>query len=379
MNKSARLFRLCGLIGAIALVSAGAGGCPDTLSPCDVAGVICTVAGTGQSLFDGDGKPATETSLYHPIDIAFDRDGRPLILDFNNLRVRRIKEDNTIETYMGMAFEDAPIDGALASETPLHHASDIEYDAQGRLYVAGDHVSVIFRVNLDDRVQIVAGSTEFGNDGDGGPALEARMTAPFGVLPDDKGGFFVADAGAHVVRYIDADGIIGTAAGDGTPGYSGDGGPATDAQLNGPTRMDIGADGLLYICDTENHAFRRLEADGTISPFAGDGEQGYSGDGGQALDARLNRPYDVEFGPDGALYIADSGNNVIRRVDADGIITTFVGSGTPGFSGDEGDARACALDAPSSVIFAADGAMWISDTSNHRVRRVAEALSLLEP
>ncbi len=376
MHPRGRFVARCGLISASALASAAAGGCPGGLSQCETPGVICTVAGTGQSLFDGDGKPATETSFYHPLDVEFDVEGRPLILDFNNLRVRRINADNTIQTYMGMDFEAAPIEGAPASETPLHHASDIEYDAEGRLYVAGDHVSVVFRVNLDDRVQTVAGNSEFGYTGDDGPALEASMTAPFGVLPDADGGFYVSDNGVHVIRYVDAAGIITTVAGNGAPGYSGDGGPATEAQLHGPTRMAFDGEGRLHICDTDNHCIRRLEADGAISTVAGDGTLGYSGDGGPADAAQLNSPFDIKFDPTGeGLYIADSGNHVVRRVGADGIIATVVGMGVAGFAGDGADSSACELDHPSGLKFAADGSLWIADTFNHRVRRVAGFLA----
>ncbi len=152
---------------------------PPMTDPCEVPGTICTVAGTGFSLFDGDGKAALETSFYFPLDVCFDQLGRPLILDWNNLRIRRINDDGTIETFMGQDFEGAPSDGALAVETPLHHASDIETAVSGSLYVAGDHVPVVFRVDTDNRVFTVAGTTEFGNDGDGGPAVEARLTTPF--------------------------------------------------------------------------------------------------------------------------------------------------------------------------------------------------------
>jgi len=329
------------------------------------------VAGTGLSLFDGDGEAALDTSFYYPLDIEFDRTGRTLILDFNNLRVRRINDDGTIETYMGLGFEDVPVEGALAWETPLHHASDIETDGGGRLYVAGDHVPVVFLVDLDDRVRVVAGNGEFGNDGDGGSALDARMVAPWGVLPDDRWGFYIGDKEAHVVRYVDADGTIHTVAGNAARGYSGDGGPGIEAQLNSPTRMALDRQGRLYVCDTDNNAVRRVNTDGTIQAFAGTGTLGYSGDGGPAVEAELDTPYDVRFGPDGALYVADTGNNVIRRIGADGIIETVVGTGASGFEGDRGMASECLLNRPTGINFAADGSLWIADAYNHRVRRVA--------
>lgn len=348
---------------------------PDPDSACDEPGVICTVAGTGQSAFAGDGRSALDTSFYFPLDVAFNADGRALILDYNNLRLRRINEDGTIQTIMGLDFEDAPVEGALAVETPLHHASDVELDGVGNIYVAGNHAPVVFRVGLDERVSLIAGTGEAGNDGDGGPARAARLTTPFGVVPTTDGGFYVADVDAHVVRLVDSDGVISTVAGDGTAGYSGDGGPGTLAQLKQPTRLRLDDQGALYIADTGNHVIRRLDTDGVITTFAGTREAGYSGDDGPAIEARLQSPYDLRFAPDGSLYVADADNDVIRRIDADGVVTTVVGTGVAGFSGDEGSAAACQLNRPSGINFDADGSLWIADTYNHRVRRVSHFLN----
>ncbi len=341
-----------------------------TGDPCLVTGVICTVAGMGMSVFDGDGRDALDTSFYYPLDIEFDALGRPLILDWNNWRVRRLNDNGTIETVIGVDYEDVPMPGAFANQTPLHHASDIEMDNQGRLYLAGNHAPVVFYVGTDNRVQLAAGGDTVGYSGDGGPALEAELTAPFGVTPTPDGGFYFSDLEAHVVRYVDPAGIIRTVVGTGNRGYSGDGGPGTDALLNGPTRLRLDGDGNLYICDTDNHAIRRLAPDGTITTFAGTGVLGYTGDGGPASSAQLHTPYDARFSPSGDLYVADTGNNVIRRIAPDGTITTVIGTGQAGFAGDEDDARDCQLDRPSSVIFDGDGSMWISDTFNQRVRRV---------
>jgi len=349
-----------------------------TLSPtppaaCDVPGTICTMAGTGLSLFDGDGRPALETSFYYPLDIVFDARGRPLILDWNNLRLRRLNDDQTIETVMGSDVEDFPVDGGLAKDTPLHHPTDFERDAAGNLYVAGNHVPVVFRVDSSDRVFTLAGTTEFGNDGDGGPARQARLTEPYGVAPDAAGGFYLSDSTANVVRYVDAEGIIRTVAGTGARGYGGDGGPATGALLDSPTRLQVDVDGDLYFCDTDNHAIRRLR-DGTITTIAGTGVPGYDGDGGPAQQARFNAPYDLRFSPEGDLYVADTGNNVVRRIDGEGRVTTVVGTGARGFAGDEGDAVGAELNRPSAINFSADGSLWIADTFNLRVRRVKDFL-----
>lgn len=347
-----------------------------TQAACSNAGVICTVAGTGRSQFDGDGKPALQTSFYYPFEIAFDTSDRALILDFNNLRVRRLNTDGTIQTIMGKDFEAAPVDGALAVDTPLHHASDIETDAAGTLYVAGDHVPYVFRVGTDNRVLILAGNGTPGNSGNGGQAVAAELTTPFGVAPTGDGGLYTVDVDAQVIRYVAPDGIISAVAGTGNRGYTGDTGAATAAQLNSPTRARLDDTGNLYFCDTNNHVIRRIDKHGVITTIAGTGAVGYSGDNGPATAAQFHTPYDLRFAPNGDLYVADTGNSLIRRIDRNGMVTTVVGIGISGFSGDGNDARNCKLNRPSGLNFDSDGSLWISDTFNGRVRRVAGLLSL---
>jgi hypothetical protein len=349
---------------------------PVVVDECDQSGVICTVAGTGRAQFDGDGKAALETSFYFPIDIDFDADNRPVILDWNNFRIRRINDDGSIETIVGNGTEAAPIDGALARDTSLHHASDIAITSAGEMYVAGDHAPFVFRVGTDGLVFIVAGSGEYGYTGDGGPAREAAIGAPFGVALASDGGFYLADLDMNVVRHVDASGVITTAAGNGSPGYAGDGGPAVNAQLYSPTRVRMADDGNLYICDTDNNAIRRVDREGIITTVVGTGVFGYSGDGSPATQATLNSPYDMLILGD-VMLIADTGNHVIRMVDADGVISTLIGTGVAGFSGDEGSAAEAQLDGPSSLVMDADGALWIGDTFNQRVRKVSDAMSLI--
>ncbi len=347
-----------------------------TPAACTVAGVICTVAGTGRAEFNGDGQPALQTSFYYPLQIAFDPSDRPVIVDFNNIRIRRLDADGTVETIMGQSFEGAPTDGALAVDTPLHHPSDIAFDSAGNYYVAGDHVAYVFRVGTDNRVHLVAGDGNPGYNGDNGPALQAELTTPFGVYPLNDGSLYIGDIDANVIRFVDSSGTIHTLAGNGTRGYSGDNGPATGAELKNPTRLRVGPDGALYFCDTNNHVIRRVDPSGMITAFAGNGSMGYSGDNGPATAAQFNTPYDLRFAPNGDLYVADTGNNVIRRIDHNGIVTTVAGVGIAGFSGDGNDATVSELNRPSGLNFDADGSLWICDTFNQRVRRVASFLSL---
>jgi sugar lactone lactonase YvrE len=189
------------------------------------------------------------------------------------------------------------------------------------------------------------------------------------------GGVYVSDYDAHVVRYVDPAGTIETVAGTGNRGYSGDGGPGPDAQLFGPTRLRLDDQNRLLICDTDNHAIRRLDPNGAIHTIAGNGTPGYSGDGGPASDAVLDSPYDLRITTNGDLYFADAGNSVIRRIDVNGTMTTVVGNGVSAYDGDGEDFRGCSLNRPSGIHFAPDGTLWIADAYNHRVRKISAFLS----
>jgi streptogramin lyase len=194
------------------------------------------------------------------------------------------------------------------------------------------------------------------------------------VVPTNDSGFYVADAQAHVVRQVDSSGVIATVAGNGMAGYAGDGGPGRLAELNQPTRLRLGPDGALYIADTGNNVIRRLDLNGIITTFAGTGEAGYAGDDGPADEALLQSPYDMRFSPEGDLYVADAGNHVVRRIDAQGTITTVVGTGQAGLEGDEGPAADCLLNEPTGINLDDDGSLWIADSHNHVVRRVSRFL-----
>jgi RHS repeat-associated protein len=211
--------------------------------------------------------------------------------------------------------------------------------------------------------------------GDGGLATETGLTFPYGIDVGPDGSLYIADAGIPRIRRVRPDGIITTVAGDGTPGYSGDRGPATQAKLSGPADVALAPDGSLYIADTNNNRIRRVGPDGIITPMAGDGSPGYSGDGGPAPAAKLSRPSGVTVGSDGSLYIADTDNNRIRRVGPDGIITTVAGDGHPGYTtaspqGDGGPATKAVVGAPWEVAVGPEGSLYIVDTYNHSIRRV---------
>jgi myo-inositol-hexaphosphate 3-phosphohydrolase/sugar lactone lactonase YvrE len=213
-----------------------------------------------------------------------------------------------------------------------------------------------------------------GFSGDGGPATSARLRGPRTMEADANGNLYITDTENHRVRKVDSTGKITTLAGTGAAGYSGDNGPATSAMLNNPHGIAVDAAGNVYIADSPNQRIRKVSPAGVITTVAGTGSSGYNGDGIQATAARLNYPKGVEVGPDGALYIGDANNHRVRRVDlSTGVITTVAGTGTAGSTGDGGPATSARLNAPRNLAFGPNGDLYIADDMNFKVRRVNAA------
>ncbi len=245
-------------------------------------------------------------------------------------------------------------------------------DAAGNVYFGSLHC--VFKVDAGGTLTRVAGNSRAGNSGDGGPAAAAQLSFPMGIAVDGAGNVFVADRDASVVRKIAPDGVISTVAGNGTPGYSGDGGPATAAQINGPFDVTVDAGGSLYIADTGNQVVRKV-SNGTISTYAGNGTGGFGGDGGGARGASFNGPEGVAVDAAGNLYIADTFNGRIRRVGADGTMATVAGVGSTGlYSGDGGPANSAAISLPTDVAVDGAGNQYIADFGNSRIRMVANGI-----
>lgn len=335
-------------------------------------GEIRTVAGNGSAAFDGDGLPATECGLYAPIQAVIGRDERPLIVDWNNHRVRELRDDGTLDTVLGTGVELAGPVNDVARNFSIHHPFQFQQLEDGRLYFAGYHDPRAFFVDANDRVRVLAGFGPSGDYGDGGPAQLAAFFAPAGIAVADDGTVFISDEQSNRIRRVSPDETIHAYAGSTDPGYEGDGGPALSAKFNGPTRLAIDLSGDLIICDTKNHALRKIDASGRITTIAGNGRPGFSGDGGPAELAQLNEPFDVEIMPDGSMLVADSKNHVIRRIRADGMIETIAGTpGVAGFSGDGGRFAEAQLNFPLGIDLDRQGNLWIADTNNQRVRKVA--------
>jgi YD repeat-containing protein len=220
----------------------------------------------------------------------------------------------------------------------------------------------------------VAGSGQAGFSGDGGPATEAQLASPSGVALGPDGFMYIADTDNHRIRRVGPDGTIVTVAGNGTPGFGGDNGPAARVQLHTPAGVAVSPSGRLYIADAGNHRIRQVTTAGIITTLAGDGTPGFGGDGGPATEAQLSFPSGVALGLDGALYLADLFNNRIRRVGLNGTISTVAGTGSTAFNGENQPAAMAALDNPAGIALGPEGNLYIADTFHYRVRRLAPAL-----
>ena len=265
-------------------------------------------------------------------------------------------------------------DGGLATRARLWFAAGVAVDAAGNIVIADSFNNRVRRVDAaSGKIETVAGTGQQGFSGDGDLATEAQLNSPSGVAIDDKGNIIIADSFNNRIRIVDArTGIISTVAGTGEQGCSGDDGLAVRAQLSGPTGLALSADGALFIADSGNHRIRKLDrAQQIIVTVAGSGIAGEAGDGGLAVQAELNDPSGVAVDRNGHLLIADTMNNRVRRVDAaSGIMSTVAGTGEEGFDGDGDSATLARLMQPSGIAVDAEGAVYLSDTFNNRIRRI---------
>lgn len=337
------------------------------------AGKISTVAGTGFPIFSGDGGPATAAGLNAPLGLLFDSLGNLLIADSGNNRIRRVDAVGVITTLAGSGVRGMGGDGQPALAAQFNAPAALAFTPDGRLLIADLGNQRIRSLDAHALVRTEAG----GGLGDGGPATAALLNLPYGLVSDSAGTLYIADTNNHRIRKVVAlpasDGttlIISTVAGTGQSGFSGDGGPAVEAQLNFPRGLALDAQGNLYIADTNNHRIRRLDSSGRITTVAGTGTPGFSGDGQPAVQAQLRFPLAVAVDAMGILYIADAGNSRVRRVDASGIITTVAGTGDRGSSGDDDTADKAQLHTPAALVFDKDGNLLIADAGAHKIRKI---------
>ena len=300
--------------------------------------------------------------------MAVDGAGNLYIADASNHRIRKVDSIGTITTIAGTGERGFGGDGGPATQAQLDDPTGVAVDGAGNLYIADWSNARIRKVDGTGTITTIAGTGERGFGGDGGPAIQAQLDAPSGVAVDEAGNLYIADWSNARIRKVDGTGTITTIVGTGERGFGGDGGPATQARLNYPYGVAVDGAGNLYIADLANHRIRKVDSTGTITTFAGTGERGFGGDGGPATQAQLDDPTGVAVDGAGNLYIADQYNHRIRRVDSTGTITTIAGTGERGFSGDGGPATQAQLDDPTGVAVDGAGNLYIADASNHRIR-----------
>lgn len=332
---------------------------------------IDTVAGNGLSGWSGDGGPATSARIQRPHGVTAVPGGGFLFADHTNHRVRRVAPDGTISTFAGNGVDGFSGDGGAATAAQLSFPFDVARMADGSILIADHNNSVVRRVTPNGAIARFAGTGVRGFSGDGGPATQAQLDGAASLAVMADGSVLITDFHNARIRRVAPNGTISTFAGNGTTGFAGDGGPATAASLNQPIGLAVARDGGVLIADSRNHRLRRVAPNGTISTIAGIGSSGFAGDGGPATAASLSNPWDVATVGDGSVIVADTNASRIRRIDPAGTIATIAGgAGPPGYGGDGGPALGATLRNPAGVALARNGDLLIADTVNNRIRRV---------
>lgn len=397
MNRIVIRMRGTLLLAAAAVLASACGDNLEALDPCkdQAPGSACRWLGlSGQEGFNGDGLDRRDTKVYWTMDMLWASDGTAWFHDWNNHLVRRVLTDDKVVSVVGWTDPIFPgdgipgdpgaertEDGALGTEIRLNHPTDFAELPDGTILLMAWHNHKLRRIDPDTGlVKIVCGAGA-GFSGDGGPADKALFKQPKSLEVDDDGNIYIGDQQNFRVRRIDPDGVIDTIAGNGMASSLGDGGPAIEASLNwaaGDNPEPSGglavADGVLYIADSLGNRVRAVDlATGIIETIAGGDEAGNSGDDGPAVDAKLSGPRDLEIGPDGDLYIADTDNSVIRAIDLDsGTIRRVAGTGDLGLDEEDGlPALETRLARPFGIAFDQRGNLFIMDTINSRILKVA--------
>ena len=388
-------------IAALAILGACSSDEGSPQEPGPFVRTISTYAGNGVPGWDGDGHTLDKSSFYQPIDVEFTPTRGVLFVDWQNHRIRQLQSDGTLETVLGMAsIGDGPIgpdigkdlDGQWwpADDSALNHPTRVQEMDDGFILVTAWHNHKMRKLDLDQKRQTVIIGRDAGCDGDGQTVADVRLNQHNHGIQGPDGAIYILDQRNQVIRRVDLTGnTCATIAGTLIPGcdtllapgdYAGDNGDPKQAKFNFPSGgnpppgggMCFDNLGRLYISDTSNHRIRRIDFSvNVITTVVGSGTPGYSGDGNDPKNAQINNPLDIEFGPDGHLYIADTENNAIRVVDfTRNTNATIAGTGTYGFSGDGGPANEAELAKPRGVAFDYDGNLIIADTYNNRYRIV---------
>jgi DNA-binding beta-propeller fold protein YncE len=339
-------------------------------------GTIRTAAGNGDQGYSGDGGPAAKATLNQPFDVAIGPDESVYFSDTFNHCIRRVdSKSGQISTVAGSGKKGYSGDGGPATDAKLNEPYGVVLDKHGNIFIVDRLNYCIRRVDAETgHIATIAGTGKSGPSGDGGLAKDAMLSEPNGIALDPaERRLYIADVTDQRVRVVNLEsGRISTVAGTRVKEHSGDGGPALQASLFGPRAVHFDAQGSLYICEREGNCIRKVDwRTQVITTIAGTGKKGFSGDGGPAIKATFNGPKEIDIDMAGNIFVVDTENQAIRRIDAKtGLVTTVAGNGERGGKGDGGPATSAQLDRPHGVAVDRDGKIYIGDTNNHRIRIV---------
>ena len=327
------------------------------------AQMITTFAGSGSAGYNGDEQTATATQLWSPAGIAVSG-GTVYVADGLNNRIRKVTQIGKVSTIAGTDDPGNNGDGGPATDGQLNDPEGVAIDGQGNIYISDKFNNEIRKITPTGTISAFAGNGEQGYSGDGGPATSCQLNAPTSITLDNVGNLYITDAGNNRIRKVTADGKIMTIAGTGNGGFNGNARPATATQLNAPRSVAVDGAGNVYIADVLNYQVRKVTPSGTISTIAGTDAPGYSGDDSAATAAKLNLPTGIALDRSGNVYIADQGNNCIRKIDTGGIISTILITKTD---------AAGKLNAPLCIALDGSGDIYVTEHENHRIRKITPA------
>jgi len=339
----------------------------------DDSGVISTLAGNGTAGYSGDGGAATSAELWAEDGVGVDSAGNVYIADTYNARIRKVTAGGSISTLAGNGTWGYTGDNGPATSAELNYPIAVAIDQSGNVYIADSGNNVVRKISTAGGISTVAGNGTAGYSGDGGAATSAKLNSPESVAVDSSGNLYIADTNNQRIRKVTAAGGISTIAGTGTAGYAGDGGNATSAELNGPRGIALDAANIIYIADTANYRVRKVTTAGVISTAAGTGVNGFSGDGGQATSAQLASVNAIAVDTSSNIYINDGSNYRVRKVTTAGIISTVAGNGVAGYLGDGGPAIYAETTTAYGIAVDSSGTLYVADTGNSVIRKVSYA------
>ncbi len=335
-------------------------------------GIITTIAGNGTAGYSGDGGPALQASLNFPAGLALDGENNLFIADRNNHRIRKVTPDGVITTVAGTGIAGFEGDNVPALQAPLHHPSDVEVAPNGDIYFSDRSNHRIRKVDKDGIITTVAGQGQLGFGGDFGLAVNALLKYPFGISLDQKGNLYIADRGNNRVRKVDARGIITTFAGDSMHSFGGDYGPASYSNLAYPTDVVVDEEDNIYIADRNNNRVRKVDRQGVITTFMGMGKTEFNGDNEIAPETSLHLPFALAIHPDHKLLVVDRSHFRVRSVGLKNYkVTTIAGNGKSLFKGDGGPGQGATLNTPSGMVVDSLDNILFADMQHHRIRKIA--------